>query len=179
MTDKSFENIVFLDFDGVCNSYKNGSMDTNPPEKYGPDKNIVRRIREICASCNAKIVITSTWRKFPLYGGVVHNGKRYGNPILKMMESFGESVFGTAPFEKPVRTPKGEFIYDKVDSVKRWLKTNKNWFVGRYAILEDNKNEGFQNDPVFKESFWLVNPETGLTETEKEEIMSYLLWGKR
>ena len=36
-------NILFLDFDGVCNSFNKGSYLTHEPDDYGMDMDIIKR----------------------------------------------------------------------------------------------------------------------------------------
>ena len=68
-TDEITHNILFLDFDGVCNSYNCGSYVTSDSKTYGIDEKIMPRLKEICVKGNAKIVISSNWRRYGKRGG--------------------------------------------------------------------------------------------------------------
>jgi histidinol phosphatase-like enzyme len=56
--------LLFLDFDGVLNSYEEGGYKTHTPEEYGPSITICNKIIKLCKETGAKIIISSNWRKF-------------------------------------------------------------------------------------------------------------------
>ena len=58
--------LIFLDIDGVVTSCMTtpGSYMNHEPSDYGPSPDCVERLKRLCDVTNAKIVISSNWRKF-------------------------------------------------------------------------------------------------------------------
>lgn len=158
------ENVLFLDFDGVCNSYEHGSYVTHDPDDYDVDPDIMYRIREICIRCNAKVVVSSNWRKFPPDGSYRFNNRRYFNPLKKLYKNIGDLIVGTLT-SKPQTS--------KLDALEMWFDVHPD-FDGRYAIVDDDQWECIQDHWEFRKNLWLTDREFGLTEQDKEEIIKHL-----
>lgn len=156
-------NLLFLDFDGVCNSWSCGSHVTHKPDEYGSDPSIVRRIGEICSRCNARIILSSNWRRFPADGVWRYRERDYVNPLPSLYRQLGHLIDGTLTTERHL---------SKCEALELWFEYNPS-FDCRYAIVDDNPKEGFQSSG-FSGSFWLTNPEFGLTEKIKDEIVKHL-----
>jgi hypothetical protein len=157
-------NILFLDFDGVCNSFKEGSYLTHEPDEYGPDMDIIERIKEICSLRHAKIIISSNWRRFEPDGYWVYNGKNYFNPLPNLCRILGDRIIGTLTTER--------FI-TKSEAIELWFEDHED-FHGKYAIVDDDPREGFQYNFKLMKNFWHTTPKYGLTEKIKEEIIDHL-----
>ena len=160
---KNAGNVLFLDFDGVCNSFDCGSYMVHDPSSYGPDPKILARIREICETCNAKIVISSNWRRHPADAVFVYKDMDYRNPIHHIYDNLGEFVIGTL-------TKEGHIT--KSEALELWFEDNP-WFNGKYAIVDDDQREGFQFNPRYRPNFWLTERRYGLTERIKSEIIKH------
>ena len=160
---KNDGNILFLDFDGVCNSFAEGSYLTHEPDKYGVDLEIIDRIKEICSSRRASIVISSNWRRFEPDGYWVYNGNKYFNPLPGLYDLLGDRIIGTLTKER---------YLSKSEALELWFEDNED-FKGKFAILDDDPREGFQNSIVLNRNFWMTNPRFGLTERIKEEILDH------
>lgn len=115
--------IVFLDVDGVLNSYRNvvaqggfpfpkGSSAAKNPQHSDENLDVlaVGMVRELCLRNEAQIVMHSTWRK---HIDLAEFAKRWDLPILD-------------------KTDHG----DKSQSVGRWLKEHPE--VEKYVILDDD-----------------------------------------
>lgn len=157
-------NILFLDFDGVCNSFNEGSYLTHEPDDYGMDMDIIERIKEICSERHAKIVITSNWRRFDSDGYWVYNGKSYFNPLPGLYRILGDRIIGTLTTER---------YLSKSEALELWFEKHEE-FQGRFAIVDDDPREGIQNNLKFRKHFWQTTPKYGLTERIKEEIIDHL-----
>ena len=91
-TDEITHNILFLDFDGVCNSYECGSYVTSNSKTYGIDEKIMPRLKEICVKGNAKIVISSNWRRYGENDSIMVDREIFKNPLPKLEKFVGEDI---------------------------------------------------------------------------------------
>lgn len=113
-------NIIFLDIDGVLNSDKyfdsiSNKECINPVDRLMLDIDVskVKILLEIINKTNAKIVITSSWRRMKLY------------PYIKeRLISMGLPVVGETPF---IEGRRGE-------EIKSYLLENR---VSNYCIIDD------------------------------------------
>lgn len=159
-----YKNLLFLDFDGVCNSFKTGSYLTHEPSDYGVDPAIIKRLREICKEADARIVISSNWRRYAVDGKFTFDGKQYVNPLRFIYSTVGDLVVGTLPLDRHI---------SKSEALTLWFEDNSD-FKGNYAILDDDRREGFQWTSKFVDNFWLVDAEFGLTEEIKGQVIRHL-----
>ena len=164
--------IAMLDFDGVVTNYYEeiGSYVTYEPAFYGPSPSCVQRLRNLCEETGARILISSNWRKFdedgkcsfwthPKYQRTVQN------PLPKLKEQIGDLIIGTIPRIRHVT---------KTEAIKKWFEENEVDEDFRYVILDDDKNEGLQDDEVFKEHFILTNPEIGFSDADYKKVLKIL-----
>ena len=148
------QNIIFLDFDGVMTSRREGGYLYHDPKEYGFDREIVKRLRKLCVECNARIVISSNWRKFDIGQTFTFNGKTVENPLPKLRKELGDYIFDTLPPEKYIR---------KSECTLLWFDDNPG-FKGNYIILDDDVSEGFYDYPQLKSHFICCDAEFGLTD---------------
>lgn len=164
---KQHENLIFLDFDGVCNSFENGSYLNLENTKYGYDNDIIKRLRYICKHGNAKIVISSNWRRFPIDGTYTftYNDKKVTceNPLPSLFHEIGDLIIGTLPKDRHI---------NKSEALELWFEYNQD-FDGKYAILEDDPREGYQYVTSFKKNLWLTDPKYGVTDKIADEIVKH------
>jgi hypothetical protein len=164
---KQHENLIFLDFDGVCNSFDYGSYLNHKNTKYGYDEKIIKRLRHICKYGNARIVISSNWRRFPLDGSYTftYNDEKVTchNPLPKLCDALGDLIVGTLPKDRHM---------SKSEALEIWFEYNQQ-FDGKYAILDDDLREGYQYVPAFKKNLWLTDPMFGLTDKIADEILKH------
>lgn len=95
--------VIFLDFDGVVTA-KNGtpgSYMTHGPGEYGSTPVCVDRLMKLVKDSEAKIVISSNWRKFDVDGpGSIWKNPRYGdvkNPLPKFIPALGDAYLESLP----------------------------------------------------------------------------------
>lgn len=164
LSRKSTENILFLDFDGVCNSYACGSYLTHRPELYGMDPDNIDRVVEICKKGNARIVISSNWRRYGPDYTFSYNGEAYRNPLADLYELIGNLC-------KDVLTRD----LRKTEAIEEWFHLNRN-FDGEYAILDDDPRDAMSTNEKFMERFgsrfWKTDPRFGLTNQIKNSIIN-------
>ena len=148
--------LIFLDFDGVLNSYDEGSYQTNVPETYGPSKTICDKIIKLCERTGSKIIISSNWRKFDPDGVFKFNTEYYQNPLPKVYELLGKYIIGTLP---PYRhTTKAECLI-------LWFEET-NYKGEKWVILDDDPREGLgtTNDWGINKHYIETNPKYGITD---------------
>ncbi|MBQ0084071.1 MAG: hypothetical protein KBS52_04825 [Clostridiales bacterium] len=150
--------ILFLDFDGVVNSgaYRENFelYEANPIE---PQK--LELIKRIADETSAKIVLTSTWRKFWREDGPQDNEKG----ILI------ERLFGDCGLKVCSKTPELDF-FCRDKEVKAWLESNPE--AEAYCVLDDLSE--FFEEPSVKEHLVLTNSETGITEEDVSKAIGIL-----
>lgn len=115
-------NIVFLDYDGVVNSLmydkeKNAFNFNFPKDNKVNNYQAVKLVERLCEEFNAKIVVTSTWRKYSNYKECLYNGG-----LSKDIEIIDK----TEDLEDAWR----------IEEIKKWLESHPN--VKNYVILDDD-----------------------------------------
>lgn len=164
---KQHENLIFLDFDGVCNSFECGSYLNYKNTKYGYDEKIIKRLRHICKYGNAKIIISSNWRRFQIDGTYTftYDGENVTchNPLSKLYDVLGDLIVGTLTKERHLT---------KSEALQLWFEDNPE-FDGKYAILDDDPREGYQWVPKFKKNFWMTDPQYGITDEIAEDVIKH------
>jgi len=130
-------NCIFLDFDGVCTSTLEtpGSYLNHTPDEYGPSPMCISRLLKLCHDANAKIIISSNWRKFEPDGKWTFDGNTVANPMNKLKDALGKYCIGTLP---PIRhTSKSQVLLN-------WLNDHSNE-ISNFVIFDDDLHEGFQS----------------------------------
>ena len=148
-------NIIFLDIDGVLNSDKyfdsiSNKEYINPVDRLmlDIDTSKVKLLLEIVGRTNAKIVITSSWRRMKLY--------QY---IKERLVSMGLPVVGETPF---IEGRRGE-------EIRSYLLENR---VSNYCIIDDEvfKDYNTLEDNLVVTDFY----EDGLTKEHAKEVVKRL-----
>lgn len=118
-------NIVFLDYDGVVNTLMFDGKKGKPYFNFPKDNKVnnfqaVCWLNKLCLENNAKIVVTSTWRREENYKECLYNGGLNRNiEILGKTDDLG--------------TLRG---YE----IQKWLDDNKNLEIKNFVILDDENN---------------------------------------
>ena len=114
--------IIFLDFDGVLNSFRYDKI--RLPSEGNIDKTRLPLLKEIIDKTGAKIVLTTSWRK--------HWNKDFslcsdtGKDFLKDFSQFGIEIFDkTEDFG----------INKRFEEITSWLNNHKD--VESFVILDD------------------------------------------
>lgn len=136
--------ILFLDVDGVLNSYKTGGM-------YALKRNCLRRLQKIVEETGCEIVLSSTWRK-----------DEYALRRLKRVLAYrGIKIKDTAPiFQKGFRGLE----------IQAWLVSNPSPDGYKFAIVDDDSDMLDHQLP----HFFQTDPEYGLTDTITYRIIHHL-----
>lgn len=149
--------LIFLDFDGVCNSLNDGSYKTTTTETYSFSKSIVNRLKTLCDEVGAKIVISSNWRRYDEDGYITANGMKYYNPLPKLRKELGDYVFDELPKDEHIR---------KSEALMLWMEDNPD-FDGKFAILDDDHRERYSDFPQFRPRYVHCDSDYGFTEDLK------------
>ena len=135
------EKFIILDFDGVVTSCmeKPGSYSVNTGDSYGASPSCIRRLLKLADETDAKIVISSNWRRFddtgvcsfwdsPTHG--VHS-----NPLPKLRKILGLRYLCDLPKARHIK---------KSQALKMWFdETGKDPEETAYIIFDDDESEGF------------------------------------
>ena len=89
--------LIFLDIDGCLTSIDDGSYFNPDPDKYHPSLKIMNRIKTLCNNVNAKVVMSTNWRKFDIDGTWKNQYGVYKNPLSETMKYFDNLCIGTLP----------------------------------------------------------------------------------
>lgn len=112
--------IIFLDIDGVLNSFKY-DLERNPSDG-NIDATRLPLLKEIVDTTDAKIVLASTWRKFWERGDIQAN--ETGKEINKIFASAGLKIFDKTPV-----------LGSRKEEISAWLKQNEG--VDAFCIIDD------------------------------------------
>lgn len=167
MTRTHPKNIVFLDVDGVCNSFGHGSYATAKNENdYGLDDEVVKKIIAFCKETDSGVVISSNWRRFPENGTWKYKDIACRNPLPRLRELLGELVFGTLTLERHLT---------KAEATILWFEDNPD-FKGNFVIFDDDSRENYQNttDYNIHRHFVFTTMDIGLTEGHLEHAREIL-----
>ncbi len=139
--------VLFLDIDGVCNSAAWVRRGNNPWN--GTDPDAVKLVRRIIKETGCKVVLSSTWRLYPVSRQVVKRDVCHFIDVTKDMQRGGK--WG---------------ITDRGYEVQEWL--DRHPAVTQYAILDDN-SDFLPNQWLFRTTW-----ETGITEDIAEAVIHHL-----
>ena len=128
--------IIFLDVDGVLNNdswcwdlyYKYGVYVYTNNILYEPS---LLQLRRIINKTDAKIVVSSAWRKVP---------SAYSD-LLQWLKRYGMEVYDTTPYVGGIRG----------DDIEAWLKEHDD--VESYVILDDDDDMGILYDRLVRTDF--------------------------
>lgn len=127
---KNIKKCIFLDFDGVITTLKS---------KWAIDNEKVELVKQICDATGAKIVISSSWRRYTL------------EQTLEILTN-QEKVYGHNPFPYPeyivgITSRMYGFKYGEREThyaacrgleINQWLKEHED--VTNYVILDDDSD---------------------------------------
>ena len=150
--------IVFLDIDGVCTSWDCSYM--NPPSMYALNKRCIARIKRILDETGAKIVWITNWRTHTDNLWETHRGT-YHSLLPQAREIFKDYILDDAPH-----------IHGRMKfyDVEEWLSNNSDK-CDHFVIIDDQYTQGLEG---FGENFHRTAFETGITDKDADEIISFL-----
>lgn len=169
----NIDKIIFLDLDHVLTNtdLDNSSFLSLDPEKYRLSSINLKWLDKILGVTDAKIVISSNWRKF-IPPNVIwdFNGNEYRSILEPFKEMYKDYIIDMLPPEKHIT---------KCECLELWFEDNP-WFSkhGRYAILEDDTREKYQEHPIYCKHLVLTDYHFGLTEDDADRAISLLNYGK-
>lgn len=136
--------VVFLDFDGVLNPYKNYKADCVF------SKSAVQSLNDLLEKIpSLKIVVSSSWR---------HKGLDFVKEVLKKNGVDSSKVIDITDEKK--REDRGKHV-------ERWLSTHKE--VSKFVILDDDNHMDKLMDRLVK-----TNSYVGLTEKDVRKALELL-----
>jgi hypothetical protein len=115
--------ILFLDIDGVLNSHEDFRTTRSTTGKV-LNMDMVARLKTIIERTDAKVVISSTWRRYPKHMRFFRDktGIRYiaMTPVIEMAGSY--------------------LVGDRGEEIQRWMDTHKAYDIESYVILDDEND---------------------------------------
>lgn len=151
--------VIFLDVDGVLNDAMTTDRTEDPHDGYkyiGLDTDKIERLNKIVVETGAKIVMSSTWRKFTHFKAYLYRRMAQVNPELPGM------VIG--------QTPIHQHDYGmRAEEIDEWLASEPN--VKKFIVLDDLS---YDNLDKFGESFIQTYYSNGLTDELTEKCIERL-----
>ncbi len=117
--------LIFLDIDGVLNSYK--FLQNLPEDSFGIDNTRLPILKRITDSTDAKIVLSSSWRKN--WDSDPEKCTALGISLVKLFAKYGLEIFD--------KTPQIDY-FKRNDEIKSILEKYGDE-VEAYVILDDIK----------------------------------------
>ena len=154
--------IIFLDIDGVLNhddwyvSKKFAQLSTADDVELDVDPRCAQRIIDICSQCNAKIVISSSWR-LNMHG------------TIKRLEKGGipqELIIGSTPVFTFISSP--NLDRSRGGEIEAYLSQCGD--VTNYAIIDDRSDFHPHQHPHLIH----INPKCGLTDKDTKIAIQIL-----
>jgi hypothetical protein len=169
--------IIFLDMDGVLNSHEHfmreGSTMSEWPKGH-VDVNAVKRLNQIIARTEAKVVISSTWRKFLDFEQMqaVLNEHGFEGEVVGETPDFNRPEYQQelANLEHPPRFP---HRFERGHEISYWLKKCP-IDVYSYVVLDDSVDMA-----TVRHRHVHTNFNVGLSEHDVEAAVSHLETGIR
>ena len=159
-----YDNVLFLDVDGVLNSGPWLMLETQKSKDFhrrtdmdidamSLDPEAVARLQRIVDATGAKIVLSSSWR-------YMYQPKKFME--LLRAHGFVGDLIGATPLseEVPGRKCRG-------DEVAMWLKEYSFLKIKKFVILDDDEKFGDLEHRLVRTSF-----ECGLTDSNVESVIS-------
>ena len=161
-------NYIFLDIDGVLTSTLEtpGSYINHSPAEYGISASCIERLIKLADTCNAKVVISSNWRRFPDDGVWVHSKeKQLKNPLPGLKKKLGSRYIGDLTHERHLT---------KSEALELWFEDGDiDWKECHFVVFDDDFREGFSWSK-FRKHFILTDNTCGLTDKDCKNAMRIL-----
>lgn len=138
--------VIFLDFDGVLTA-KDWGLDYNEHKIYHLSAPCVKVLNEILLQCPAKIILTTSWRKF-------FDADQQNQIFLE------NGIKGKPSGQTPYFPGK-----NRGEEIKDWMKRRR---PDHFVILDDNEILGFPDH------FYRTNFRTGLVMADIPKILEIL-----
>lgn len=135
-------NYIFLDIDGVLNNSRYMSSHFG----WGMNPRCLRYLRDICKNCNAKVILSSGWRRNlnddltvkkgfeGRYNSYNHYEKSDVERLIETFKRYEINLVGKTD-ERYIPTSKG-IAWDRAGQIVRYIETHLNK-DDKYLILDD------------------------------------------
>ena len=152
-------NIIFLDIDGCLTSVEDGSsflcMDENT---YRISERKLEIFGNLLKETNAKVIISSNWRKFRDDGVWIHGKCRFRNNLPSLRKWLGKRYIGDLPFYRGMT---------KSQTMESWgISVGVDFSKINFIVIDDDLSEGFLENPKFSGRYIHCDPMTGLTDEQ-------------
>ena len=159
--------LIFIDIDGVLNNISDGTAYFNyDPASYGLSKTNMSMLRKILKATDAKLVLSTSWRKHPYDYSYMYDGKYYRSPLKKFITSIGRKNFYLID-----RCPHLKGCCKYLDILGFFYISGLDPATTKFAVLDDQVNQQLDK---FGESFFKIDASTGLTAGVAESIILHL-----
>jgi len=134
--------VIFLDVDGVIRH----DLYKGPEKNHGIDPEKLKLLKELIDKTNAKIVLSSTWRRGITQTGKILNEESF-NILKAILKKYKIEIYSEIP--RPINTENENRISisledlikypsednDRAEYIVMWLESNKD--VESFVILDD------------------------------------------
>lgn len=152
---------IFLDVDGVLNNDKTEDRVFDEGNKYmGICPILLKRLHKIVNETGAKIILSSTWRKYPNFIGHLKNR------MEELESGFSEFIIG----KTPILVSSVYDIYGKRnEEIMDWISANEK--LENFVVLDDVDLKLLD---TFGEKFIQTNASLGLLDEHVDRAIQIL-----
>lgn len=142
--------VLFLDVDGVLNCTKTF---TGPLAEH-LDIQCLNSLARIVEETGCLVVLSSTWRRFDFH---------YKPLIERLKKEFNIELYDKTPFINKFKVYRSE-------EIQKWLDSNQNLSVTKFAILDDDLDAGIG----LEHSFFKTSRHCGLDAELANKVIHHL-----
>lgn len=136
--------VLFLDIDGVCNTFDTPERHPQEPDRRGINPGLAALVQRIVAETKCDVVLTSVWRRMSTDRRLVRR------QVVPFVDVTG------------VGKGRGQLIQDWLDEHPECV---------RYAILDDTVSDMLPNQ---RPNLFQTYEDTGLTEEIAQAVIAHL-----
>ena len=157
---------MFLDIDGCVTSADDGTYFNPDPACYHVSDVLLSKVIALCKAKNAKVVVSSNWRRYEPNGTWKNQYGEYKNPLPSLIKKLGSLYIGTLPKDRHIT---------KSQALILWMEQNED-FNGEFVIFDDDLREAFMltDEYGIKDHYVHVDSQHGITDENIRTAMAIL-----
>ena len=151
--------IIFLDIDGCLTTVEDGSSFLCLNENtYRISEKKLELFGKLLDETDAKVIISSNWRKFDDDGYWIYGSLKFHNNLPKLIEWLGGRYLGELPYYRGM---------SKSKTLESWGELfDINFNKLNFIVIDDDYDEGFADNPKFLNRYVHCDSRRGLTEDD-------------
>ena len=160
--------LIFCDIDGVLTRLRDENGNPDPShflnhfyDQYGPKQILVDRVITLAMEYDARIIITSNWRRHP---EIIDRGDHVlRSPLKKAISMFGILYACTLPPDENVNKAEQMMLFEE-----------DNGRIKVPFVIFDDFDEGFNENFAYSQHFVKIDPRNGITDADLDKARRIL-----